>query len=717
MVGLTLKHTVRWCAPAPLWARQTTAGINGADDPAAARPTVLRFANDNFMDELLALVDDAPERIAELRVQAETWRKPGVGGNPTDRVPVESPISRILNRTKIEADGLKVKRPVALIRNPAKVEAPPQQAPVMAAGTTLPVKLYQPAHQRHYLVSASLIARESGWPDQPVQRNDAERADFVLRRLVPPPGINPDNAPIPDASWDEYAFLDRGREKVWQRVAGFDAPGTHQLIPEEERNPMFPLSYPGDCGSRQLHAGVIPVGKREQYLAASAEGGHARAQDTGSDQASDDDGVIPFEARSLARRVFQIDVAEPWKALVNQAQFQFDALGRSTDNFDDLGGRTENTARDQRRTLRTVRDQIQTASWYVLLDLARYLQEFLPGLWGTLTGAAPVTSLNADEIELFNILNGTAVPAGAAADLVAPPPEAPFSGPQFTSSDVVTTLADALTAIGAFETNLESVESAFTRFDESGLPMAIDPKWPSFLFPLADPVHGGPVPQVLAANDLRQTVAFERDKEQIDALADRIERLAASDSTEAGTAVALPKIQLDHKHAWFVVRCVYERPCCGPLFAPLVSAATQVFEMAPFFDPDAPARPVRIPMPVDITPAGLRKHNKNTAFVLSDMLCGRVKRMKNYTFGDLVLSVLPWPFHKDLPDPGETGPCQEPGGLDFGMICSLSIPIVTLCAFILLIIMVTLFDLFFRWIPYLMLCLPIPGLKSKPGTG
>ena len=28
-------------------------------------------------------------------------------------------------------------------------------------------------------------------------------------------------------------------------------------------------------------------------------------------------------------------------------------------------------------------------------------------------------------------------------------------------------------------------------------------------------------------------------------------------------------------------------------------------------------------------------------------------------------------------------------------------------------IMVALFDLFFRWIPYLFICLPIPGLKGK----
>ena len=32
---------------------------------------------------------------------------------------------------------------------------------------------------------------------------------------------------------------------------------------------------------------------------------------------------------------------------------------------------------------------------------------------------------------------------------------------------------------------------------------------------------------------------------------------------------------------------------------------------------------------------------------------------------------------------------------------------------VLLIIMVTLFDIIFRWLPYFIICFPIPGLKAK----
>jgi hypothetical protein len=47
------------------------------------------------------------------------------------------------------------------------------------------------------------------------------------------------------------------------------------------------------------------------------------------------------------------------------------------------------------------------------------------------------------------------------------------------------------------------------------------------------------------------------------------------------------------------------------------------------------------------------------------------------------------------------------------MICSLSIPIITICALILLIIIVTLLDLIFHWIPWFIMCFPVPGLKGK----
>ena len=96
--------------------------------------------------------------------------------------------------------------------------------------------------------------------------------------------------------------------------------------------------------------------------------------------------------------------------------------------------------------------------------------------------------------------------------------------------------------------------------------------------------------------------------------------------------------------------------------------------------------------------------------MLSDALCAQVTKARDLSFGDLVLSVLPWPFYKPLPKAGG-GTCND--GLDIGMICSLSIPIITICALILLIIIVLLFDLIFHWIPFFITCFPIPNFSAK----
>ncbi len=165
----------------------------------------------------------------------------------------------------------------------------------------------------------------------------------------------------------------------------------------------------------------------------------------------------------------------------------------------------------------------------------------------------------------------------------------------------------------------------------------------------------------------------------------------------------------------FRLRFVHLNADCGPVHPPVLSQPSVPFELASFFDPDAPARPVRISLPMDTSPAGLRKHARGTAFVLSDMLCGQVQRAKGMGFIDLVLQVLPWPLHKEI-DTGDGGGCKN-GSIDIGMICSLSIPIVTLCALILLMIIVSLLDFIFRWMPFLAFCFPVPKFKGKGSGG
>src|SRR5262249_5583670 len=129
----------------------------------------------------------------------------------------------------------------------------------------------------------------------------------------------------------------------------------------------------------------------------------------------------------------------------------------------------------------------------------------------------------------------------------------------------------------------------------------------------------------------------------------------------------LPLPKLDPRdEARYVVRCVYERPQCGPLHDPVVSARSADFAIGSDFDLDAPAREIQIALPLDTSPGGLRKFRKNVSFVLSDQLqkqMSAVKGLQETLDGDV-------------------------GGQSWGIgfICSFSIPIITLCAFFVLMI-------------------------------
>lgn len=143
--------------------------------------------------------------------------------------------------------------------------------------------------------------------------------------------------------------------------------------------------------------------------------------------------------------------------------------------------------------------------------------------------------------------------------------------------------------------------------------------------------------------------------------------------------------------ARYVIRCVYRRPRCGPLHRDVVSERSEPFAIAPFFDPDAPARPVRITLP-DTSLASLRKFKKNVGFAL-----GKQLRKQLTQTGEML--------DKKKLSPGLS--------FDLGELCSFSIPIITLCAFVVLMIMLSLLNIIFWWMPFLRICLPILRPKEE----
>jgi hypothetical protein len=134
---------------------------------------------------------------------------------------------------------------------------------------------------------------------------------------------------------------------------------------------------------------------------------------------------------------------------------------------------------------------------------------------------------------------------------------------------------------------------------------------------------------------------------------------------------------------FYLLRCVYRRQHCGPLKPDVLSTASERFTLAAFFDPDAPARPIRISLPIDPSIAGLRKFRKNVTVALSTAMKQKLTSASALKDSKLVAS-----------------PEFDCAGLSF------SIPTITICATILLFIMLGLLNLIFWWLPFVKICLP-----------
>lgn len=671
------------------------------------------------------MLDTDFSRMSQYIAQPETWRGPSPEPEPVEKLPAFlqklSGLRSAANRALDQAGAL------------TKTQT------LVAPAQTAQLKLYQPAHQRFYLVTACLVCRMAGLPDRALDTNLQERVSFIMRRLRQRPAS-------PAGTYDEYAFVTTPRGYGWQKIEG----SPDVLIKDEEQLPMFAVNFLDEGKrKRRIFGAMIPVGKREVYMGAGpyvpSAGGGASVQNT-----------TPKTARKIH---FRMQVAEPWKNLLKLAA---DA-GKSLipPSAPDVNPKPSDADKD--RVRKSSREHVQTISWLLLLDFANYLQQYLPKVWAAVLaepehGANSLEpGLNTNEGNLLRALRSIRVPGDAPNDLL----NVIRDGTAYQPDDVAKSMIFALKLIKdpvkKWDEKLESVTLSYDReARDTQSHLIIDPNWPDFLFPLADlekdappslsinpdPLSINPDPSPddesgEAAHLSQQGVdqnLVEKQK-RIDRLVALVVRALPVATTERAPAPPLAsKPVLDTGDGLFAIRCVYERLLCSPLnrhhmataspstLPPLLSdlsapsvlsEPTETFQLAGFFDPDAPARPIRIALPIDTSPAGLRKFDKNTAFMISDVLCGQLQRLKGITFGDLVLSVLPWPFHKDLSvDAKDLGPCKDQG-VQLGMICTFSLPIITICALILLMVIVLLFEFIFHWIPLFIMCFPLPGFKAK----
>jgi hypothetical protein len=431
-----------------------------------------------------------------------------------------------------------------------------------------PLKLYQPFHQRFYLVCASLCCRMPGFPDHEVARANGERVFFVLRRFD---------------GRREQAWIADGPTKGWNTVA---APA--RTIPEgEEQHAMFVTAA---ASGRTLAGGYVRVGSRETYRAAPEE--------------------------SIADTTIDVRVS----GIASRLEGGIDVLDR---------GRLD----DDYRFFNNDAAQSVRVSVYLLLDLWEFLLEHAPRV-------------------ALALRDGAAVTTDAERSLLE------WLGRQRLGRYPFWTYLMLDKALGT----VARQRDALVELHEAPLPSAFTPE-----FSLRD--RNIDIPTLRA----------------------RLHAVMPPATLQDSHLSEVPRAEMASSD-FYIVRCVYERPMCERRF--WIGQRSEPFLLAPLFDVEAPARPIRIPMPADLSLSELRKSARGAGVVLSPTLRSQIEQ---------VLKVVPFGFQPPTPN--------LPGTM-----CSLSIPIVTICAFILLTIIVRILNVVFRWLPYFEECVPLRNLPSRPAA-
>lgn len=115
------------------------------------------------------------------------------------------------------------------------------------------------------------------------------------------------------------------------------------------------------------------------------------------------------------------------------------------------------------------------------------------------------------------------------------------------------------------------------------------------------------------------------------------------------------------------------------------SAPSAEFRIAPWFATGPGPTPV-VPLPDPFK--GLGQFKPNVAFALPPAI------------SDIV--------HRNTPEKLLEGKGSRGGGLGLGWLCGFNIPLITLCAFIVLSIFLSLFNIIFWWLAFIRICIPIP---------
>lgn len=570
-----MAHDIHWYSPAPLWSKRLE---NGSSDRLAT-PELLRFATDDFMETLQEELQSGARTFADYRAGTET------------------------NRTKHTTDS-----------------------------SSKPIPLYQPVHERYYLVTSSLICRERGLPDRTVDTANDESASFVLRRYVQ------EDSEEGEPETREYGWF--GDE--WRPIGD-----NFRHVPEgEERLPMFPQTYTPDTpldgrkGTRRLWAGLIPVAKRETYETAPVK---QNGDPNGAPPPSDD---VGDEVPSLA---------DPRKTML-EARI-IGALSQLRELLNKDAAKSDSSLSPE-----DIRDPLLFA-W---LDLWEFLNEHLPKVAEKIENPDSDPGLADEGQNVYGRLEKI----------------------DFSGSVLEETLGEtAVDVLRKINRNAETIEAG--RLNEV-LPA------PELLSPIengdGEEDEEKEFDRSALSNELSKLLdPTSEDPELRKVINGALESLESTEQLPDELTPPLTEARDDESSGWtYVVRCVYERPHCPPPDRREVSTSSRPFRMASFFDAEAPAREMSITLP-GASVAELRNSSQSVTMHFTKELRKQAQRVQ-----DLSLDAL---------DNGEIGSAP---GVNIGMICSLSIPIITICALILLLIIVTVLNIVFWWLPFFKICFPLP---------
>lgn len=680
-IPLILRDRATWLTAAPLWDRARMGADAGGRMGA---PVILRFEGDDFMAQAQDTLAKNPGDLARYVARAESWRAPTSGWDDTP--------------------------------------------------DATPITLFHPIHNRFYLAAATLVCQRPGLPDRRLDRVGGDVAAMVMRRLAPSTQ-KPVDPNVP-SSFVEQAWIGTQQRGRWVTLDTAELPGIG-----EDRLPMFPMPYREGDHARRLHAAVIPVARANGYDTPTQESESRASAAASADDRQGDARQAEIRDRILGGLAQLAELSSP-PAIPSDILSDMRIQTRTSLVLSllDLAQFLNREAPGMITALRTgatgslngaelalfVRfDTVQLASGYTArqallraLDRADQLDSGTPtsallhAVLGTHPGLSALgdfaSALLSAGTPLFDLIFPTGSAQIVADPRVATIRDAAQQAPARITADAE--FGDENAARDALLSELLALDSLLGRelpdvaaaLPDGPLPDSAD----AALFAAFAGVVQGDITwarllttarahaaELIAGVSPRLSLTLSAN--QISARAPAFFASLSQAMIPSVAARPLPPTppavpDTEPPAPIYVLRALYERPACAGIHPPTLSAPSRAFHLASFYDADAPVRPLKIEMPARTSIADLRKAPKNVSIQLSKELRKQMSRVRDAQLSD--------PLDEQLG--GE-------GGFDFGVICSLSIPIITICALLLLMIIVQLLNIVFWWLPYFMICFPV----------